>query len=222
MINATEMAKPFGTKPANWLRNEQAQRMIEAIAVSQKCDTADLLKVTKGGDDKSEQGTWMHEDVALVFAQWLSPEFYVWCNDRIKELLTTGITATEDMIEQILNNPDMGIALLTKLKEERAARKEAEQKVAILTHTNKTYTITEIAKELGLESAIKLNKMLEERGVQYKVNKTWVPYSDFASRGWFEIKQEVLDNGTIIYHRRVTGLGRKALLDMLGGQPIAC
>lgn len=36
------------------------------------------------------QGTWVHEDVALEFARWLSPKFAIWCNDRIKELLTTG------------------------------------------------------------------------------------------------------------------------------------
>ena len=47
MVNATQMAKAFGTKPANWLRTEQAQRMIEAIAVSQKCDSADLVVVTR-------------------------------------------------------------------------------------------------------------------------------------------------------------------------------
>ena len=51
--------------------------------------------VTKrGGDKHAEQGTWMHEDVALEFARWLSPEFAIWCNDRIKELLTMGMTAT--------------------------------------------------------------------------------------------------------------------------------
>jgi hypothetical protein len=44
------------------------------------------VKVKQGGNAKY-QGTWMHEDVALIFAQWLSPEFYLWCNDRVKELL---------------------------------------------------------------------------------------------------------------------------------------
>jgi len=96
-VNATEMAKSFGTKPDNWLRTEPAKKMIGAIAVSHICDTADLLKVIHGGNLKEEQGTWMHEDVALVFAQWLSPEFYIWCNTKIKELLKTGVsTITND------------------------------------------------------------------------------------------------------------------------------
>ena len=45
-----------------------------------------LLRVVKGG--LGEQGTWMCEDLILDFAQWLSRDFKLWCNDRIKELLT--------------------------------------------------------------------------------------------------------------------------------------
>lgn len=81
---------------------------------------------------------------------------------------------------------------------------EAEKQVAVLTHVNKTYTCTEVAKELGLKSAIELNNRLKELGVQYKVNQTWVPYTKYATLGWFDIKQEVADNGHIIYHRKIT------------------
>lgn len=212
MINATEMAKPFGKSCSDWLRTEQSKRMIEAIATSKKCEVADLVRIINGGNNGN--GTWFHEDVALVFAQWLSPEFYIWCNDRIKELLTRGLTATDNMIEKILNDPDLGIQLLTQLKEERSKRKEAEQVVTILTHTNKTYTATEIAKELGFKSAIEFNQRLADKHIQFKQNGTWIPYADYAQQGWFEIKQEVLDNGHIIYHRRITGLGRKAFNQM--------
>ena len=91
MVNATEMAKPFGKSCNDWLKTDQSKRMVSAISTSKKIDVANLVKVTNGGNTKN--GTWMQEDVALVFAQWLSPEFYIWCNDRIKELLTIGITA---------------------------------------------------------------------------------------------------------------------------------
>ena len=65
MVNATEMAKPFGKSCNDWLRTEQSKRVIAAISESKKCVSADLVKVTKGGN--SEQGTWMQEDVALIF-----------------------------------------------------------------------------------------------------------------------------------------------------------
>lgn len=130
MVNATQMAKPFGKSCNDWLRTEQSVRMIKAISTSKKCDVADLVKVTNGGSKGN--GTWMHEDVALVFAQWLSPEFYLWCNDRIKELLQYGITATETTIESIIADPDNGIRLLTALKHEREQRQLAESKAALL------------------------------------------------------------------------------------------
>lgn len=110
---------------------------------------------------------------AKTFRKWVTSEI-------LPSIRKHGIYATDNVIDQILNNPDFGIELLTKLKEERSARIEAEKQVAVLTHVNKTYTCTEVAKELGLKSAIELNNRLKELGVQYKVNQTWVPYTKYA------------------------------------------
>jgi phage antirepressor YoqD-like protein len=79
----------------------------------------------------------MHEDVALEFARWLSPAFAIWCNDRIKELLTFGLTATPQTIDSILADPDNAIRLLTALKEERQQRQLAESKAALLEEVTK-------------------------------------------------------------------------------------
>nr|DAG21402.1 MAG TPA: antirepressor protein [Caudoviricetes sp.] len=137
---------------------------------------------------------------------------------EVKEILKTirkhGIYATDNVIDNIPNNPDFGIELLTKLKEERAARVEAERKNAILMHVNKTYTITEIAKELGLKSAMQLNRILAEKKIQYQVNGTWVMFSKYSDCGYEEIKQEVLDSGKVIYHRQITQIGREFILNL--------
>lgn len=135
-------------------------------------------------------------------------------DEIIPSIRKNGIYATDNVIDEILNNPDYGIQLLTKLKEERQARVEAERKNAILTHVNKTYTMTEIAKELNLKSAIQLNKLLADKKIQYSVNGTWVLYSSYSSMGYEEIKQEILDNGKVIYHRRITQLGREFILQL--------
>ena len=111
------------------------------------------------------------------FKRWITHEV-------LPSIRKHGIYATDNVIDEILNNPDFGIELLTKLKEERRARIEAEKKNAILTHVNKTYTMTEIAKELNFKSAIELNKILAEKKIQYKVNGTWVFYSDYSNMGY--------------------------------------
>lgn len=144
---------------------------------------------------------------AKRFKKWVTSEV-------LPSIHKHGIYATDNVIDNILNNPDFGIELLTKLKEERAARVEAERKNAILMHVNKTYTITEIAKELGLKSAIQLNRILAEKKIQYQVNGTWVMFSQYSDCGYEEIKQEVLDSGKVIYHRRITQMGREFILGL--------
>ena len=69
----------------------------------------------------------MHEDVALEFARWLSPEFAIWCNDRIKELLRHGMTATPQTIDAIIADPAAGIRLLQALQQERDERCRLQQ-----------------------------------------------------------------------------------------------
>lgn len=144
---------------------------------------------------------------AKMFKRWVKHEV-------LPSIRKHGLYATEETVENMLNNPDFAIALLTKFKEERTARIEAEKTVTILTHVNKTYTATEIAKELGLKSAIALNKDLSDKKIQFKQNDTWVLYSRYADQGYAEIKQTVLDNGKIIYDRRWTQIGREFLLKL--------
>jgi phage antirepressor YoqD-like protein len=221
MVNATEMAKPFGKTCKDWLKTEQSRRMIAAIGERKKIHSSDLVRVTYG----NEGGTWMHEDVALVFAQWLSPDFYVWCNDRIKELLTTGVSTVSDDDAIIAN----AISILQKRLEESKARQKAlEEKVAedkpkveyhdqVLTSVS-TLTTTQIAKELGM-SAIALNRKLHELKVQYKQNGSWVPYAKYQGKGYTEsetIKIEGKD-GTVATKMvfKWTEAGRKFIHELL-------
>lgn len=88
MVNATEMAKPFGKQPYDWVKTQSANEFIDAVSVTKNIGTENLIQVKQGG---ACQGTWFHEDVALEFARWLSPLFAIWCNDRIKEILKNGV-----------------------------------------------------------------------------------------------------------------------------------
>lgn len=91
----------------------------------------------------------------------------------------------------------------------------AERTNQLLMHSTRLYTVTEIAKELGMKSAIDLNQKLEELKIQYKVNGTWVPTSKYSDLGYFEIKQQVHDDtGYVYYDRKVTPEGRKFILEL--------
>lgn len=140
---------------------------------------------------------------AKKFRKWVT-------SDVLPSIRNHGMYATDEL----LDNPDLLIAAATKLKEERAARLEAEKQRDKLVHHNKLYTTSEIAKELGLSSATKLNNLLSEKKIQYKQNKTWLLYSKYAELELVSIKQEVLDNGKIIYDRKWTGKGRDFILNL--------
>jgi phage antirepressor YoqD-like protein len=79
---------------------------------------------------------------------------------------------------------------------------------------NKTYTSTEISKELGFKSANELNKKLHDLGIQYKQNETWILYSKYSNLAYVDIKQEVLDSGRVVYHRKWTQIGREFLVKL--------
>lgn len=107
--------------------------------------------------------------------------------------------------------------LRNQYEQEKIRADKAEHTNNLLMHSLKLYTVTEIAKELGFPSAIELNKILESKGIQYKVNGTWVPSAKYSNRGFFEIKQEVHDNGFVYYDRKITQEGREFILELLEG-----
>lgn len=194
--------------------DEEDKRILDFKGFSQNGNTSKLWS----GNDFSNKIVVNESGLySLIFGSKLesAKRFKHWVTDEVLPCIRkNGIYATDNVIDNILNNPDFGIELLTKLKEERAARIEAEKTNAILMHVNKTYTMTEIAKEIGLKSANELNKILAEKKIQYKSNGTWVMYSDYSDLGYESIKQETLDSGRVIYHRRITQLGRKFILDL--------
>lgn len=98
--------------------------------------------------------------------------------------------------------------------EEQKEKQKVEAERDKLIHQGKLYTSSEIAKELGFKSARKLNLDLEEKRIQYKVNGTWVLYSEYSELGYTSVKQQILDNGKIIFDRKWSGTGRDFILSL--------
>ena len=144
---------------------------------------------------------------AIKFQDWVVEEV-------LPAIRKHGLYATDEVIEKTINNPDFMIELLQELKKERAEKQKLAKKVNILTHSDRTYTSTEIAKELGFKSANQLNKALEEMKIQYKINDTWVLSAKYADKGFGSIKQVTLANGKVVYDRRWTQKGREFLLEL--------
>ena len=155
------------------------------------------------------------KEEAEKFQDWVVEEV-------LPSIRKRGMYATDNVVDRFLADPDFAIKLLTEYKEEKQKRieaehlqKEAEEKIRLLTHVEKMYTATEVAKECGFQSAIALNNFLVEQRIQYKVNDSWVPYSEHTNKGYFHLKQEILDNGKVIYHRKITQIGREFIINLV-------
>ncbi len=107
-------------------------------------------------------------------------------------------------VDEVLNNPDVLISALTALKQERADRKRLEleaaiarQQIAELKPKASYYDevlsckdlikISHIAKDYGM-SAIAFNRLLKEKGVQFKQGDTWLLYQKYADKGYTNSK----------------------------------
>jgi len=57
-----------------------------------------LVSVKKGGanlNGEAIQGTWIHKDLAVKYAEWLDPEFSIWISQKIQELINDGVSWNE-------------------------------------------------------------------------------------------------------------------------------
>ena len=201
MVNATEMAKPFGKRPGKWLELPSTQEFLATLSEVRKSDITQLVTTAKGNSSLFEQGTWFHEDVALEFARWLSPQFAIWCNDRIKELLKHGVTAMPGLLDNALSNPEPLIKALTELKEARERVFAIEEEISRMAGNGtenqpvsitpcvsvKVYTTKELAKELGATAQL-LNKILESKGVLERKNGIWTVTAKYAESGYVTVK----------------------------------
>lgn len=139
-------------------------------------------------------------------------------------------------IDEMLENPDLAIAALTKLKEERTRRKELELTTAIqnqqiaelkpkasyydlILQNRNTVPVTQIAKDYGM-SGRRFNELLHDLGIQYKFRKTWLLYQDYADLGYTQSKTFAIDAEKSVMHTYWTQKGRLFLYDLLKGEGI--
>ncbi|HFA6008583.1 TPA: KilA-N domain-containing protein [Neisseria gonorrhoeae] len=97
-LNATQIATHFGKLPKDYLKTEQTQQYISALAESLSertkilTDENQIVIVKKGNSKNFTQGTWLHPKLAIHFARWLNPKFAVWCDEQIEILLNGNVS----------------------------------------------------------------------------------------------------------------------------------
>lgn len=100
MINATEMAKIFGRRPKDFLRNEHTKLFVEECLKRENSPFFNIKSEEDLIQARQKSGTWMHRILALKFAAWLNPKFELWVYSTIDELLFGHFKRIEESLRQ--------------------------------------------------------------------------------------------------------------------------
>lgn len=218
MVNATEMAKPFGKSTKDWLVNKSTSEFLNELSSVRGIPLSQLVVVKKGNSTNFEQGTWMHEDVALEFARWLSPKFAIWCNDRIKELFMYGKTSISN--DNSYDSHD---------KKYKLSAEEARQILDIATDTIKK--LNEIVPQSSPAKIAMFKELVEPYGIKvpnaattknldlvenlldhFKINMTPTDFFDMLyNKGWSSkpVKRYPISTDCPVYSCQLKGEGIK-------------
>ena len=166
---------------------------------------------------------------AKKFKKWVTSEV-------LPSIRKHGLYATEEL----LNNPDVMIAVLTELKNTRTKNSTLETQIAVqnqqlaelqpkATYYDKVLncpdlvTVNTIAKDYGW-SAIKLNGYLHEHGIQYKQGDIWHLYQKYAEKGYAATRTHIYTGNDGEQHSREhtywTQQGRLFIYDLLKSNDI--
>ncbi len=186
MINATNMARCFDVQPAEWLHKASTKRFRRSLVNEGKSVSLDEQVITNRG---TAGGTWMQEELAVEYARELSPEFSIWCNERIGELMTHGAVSLDNA--SVVRHPHGGQtdvpvetfpvpktfeeALLLAANQQKQLA-ESRHKVEFYNRfieDRDWFKTTTIADELQVTPSM-LNRFLEDEGIIRKEKGQWV------------------------------------------------
>lgn len=200
-----------------------------------------------------QRGGWLINEsgfYSLVFSSKLpkAKEFKRWVTSEVLPAIRKhGGYLTPQKIEEVLADPDTIIKLATSLKEERAKRAEAENKlqetkvvceyqaqqiaefqpikeyVDTILASEDMLTASQIAADYGL-SAKALNKILFEEHLIHSVNGQWLLYAKQMNKGYTKSKTITVprEDGTtkVVLHTMWTQKGRLRIHELLSKRGI--
>lgn len=163
-------------------------------------------------------------------------KFEKWVFDEVlPSIRKHGAYMTPETLEKSMCNPNFLFDVVSKLKDEYNKRIELESQVKQLNEENEvmkpkaeycdgvlqsknSFTTTQIAADVGL-SARRLNKILHEKKIQYKVGGQWILYQEYKDKGYVQAQTHLisLPNGDTMTTMSTewTQKGRKFIYDLL-------
>ena len=220
-----------GNEVVNWTR---VRCYLADLGVVQKCTTGDYIPEN------------IFYRLAMKAKNEAAEAFQAKIADEvIPSIRKHGAYVTPDTMQRFIADPDFAIGLLTALKDEQAKSRalEAEnekqsqllavyepkvQYLETILQSEGTMTTAQIAADYDM-SAIQLNQILRDAGIQRKVNGQWILYRKYMGKGY--TKSETINitrsdgrpdtkmhtrstqKGRLMIHEVLTVRGIKARMD---------
>jgi len=150
---------------------------------------------------------------AKIFKRWVTSEV-------LPSLRQRGAYITADTLERMRGDRDFTDRLLLHLSEGQGKNPALVEHVERLQSKAGYYDtilqspyavpVTIIAKDYGM-SAIAFNRLLHSLRVQFRVQKTWVLYAEYADQGYVLSKTYYIGDETLSVHTAWTQAGRRFL-----------
>lgn len=129
------------------------------------------------------------------------------------KLPTTYKEALLQLVEQVERNEQLQLQNAQKDQIIKELQPKATYYDLILQNKS-LISISKIAKDYGM-SAMKMNQLLHELGIQYKQGDCWLLYSKYQDKGYTQSKTHPIDSETSKMHTYWTQKGRLFIYEML-------
>lgn len=216
---------------AEWIEHSNSTEMLRGIDESEKLNST----ILSAGQRRevimlTEDGLY---EVLMQSRKPIAKEFKKEVKAILKSIRKHGAYMTDSAIEEAISNPDFLIRLATELKNEKAARKELEEKRAkdrpkvlfadAVSASHTSILIGDLAKLLkqnGYNTG--QNRLFEElrgRGFLMKTGSSQnMPTQTAMERGLFEVKESTVVNpdGSVRVTKttKVTGKGQQYFINL--------
>ena len=89
-VNATQLCQAGGKKFSHWFSLDTTKELIKELSADAVIPASGLVDTNKGGNNKTEQCSWIHPDLSISLAQWISPKFSIQVSKWVRTLFNKG------------------------------------------------------------------------------------------------------------------------------------
>ncbi|MFM6726303.1 MAG: KilA-N domain-containing protein [Dolichospermum sp.] len=152
-INLTQMCQANSKRLDVFMKAQKTKEYIECL---ERLHQTVVTEIVQGGEPDS-QGTWGHPSLAINLARWISPDFAVWCDGHIFNLMSGKVA-----VHQIPQTYSQALLEAAKLAEENE-RLEAQNVILERQNEQLSEAVDELFGYSSIIRVAKFNSISENR-----------------------------------------------------------